>query len=99
MTLLRNGFPSAALVEYFACTCATAILTAGPPCFIGSQSGARDAGMKHARLSGKKVGRPRHVFDRQKEPELRQQGWGYARIAEALGVDQGAVVRAPADAG
>ena len=52
------------------------------------------AGMRNARQKGKRLGRPKAVFDRQRAVELRQQGLSLPRIARELGVGLGTVVRA-----
>jgi len=54
------------------------------------------AGVKNARHKGKRLGRPKKIFDRQRAVELRQQGLSLPRIARELGVglgDGGTVVR------
>jgi putative DNA-invertase from lambdoid prophage Rac len=51
------------------------------------------AGVKNARQKGKRLGRPKLVFDRQRAAELRQQGFSLPRIARELGVGLGTVVR------
>jgi DNA invertase Pin-like site-specific DNA recombinase len=60
------------------------------------------AGLARARATGTKsgrpVGRPRAVFRRDRAAELRQQGWSWTRIAEALGTSVGSVRRAVAEA-
>src|SRR5207249_6749699 len=52
------------------------------------------AGVKNARQKGKRLGRPKAVFDRQRAAELRQQGRSFPEIAWELGLALGAVVRA-----
>lgn len=52
------------------------------------------AGLRNARAKGKKIGRPRATIDRSQVEELRKQGWGWNRIARALGVGPGTVLRA-----
>jgi putative DNA-invertase from lambdoid prophage Rac len=52
------------------------------------------AGVKNARFKGKRLGRPKRVFDRQRALELRQQGRSLPHIARELGVGLGTVVRA-----
>lgn len=55
------------------------------------------AGMRTAKAKGKRIGRPRRVFDRQRAIELRQAGMSYPQIARELGVGLGTVVRTCAD--
>jgi DNA invertase Pin-like site-specific DNA recombinase len=43
---------------------------------------------------GKRLGRPKRVFDRQRAVQLRQQGRSLQQIARELGVGLGTVVRA-----
>jgi DNA invertase Pin-like site-specific DNA recombinase len=49
------------------------------------------AGLERARLqgtrSGKAIGRPSKVLDRDKVRQLHAQGWGYKRIAKRLSPD------------
>ena len=52
------------------------------------------AGVKNARQKGKRLGRPKAVFDRQRAVELRQQGRSFPEIARELGIGLGTVVRA-----
>src|SRR5690348_14254162 len=52
------------------------------------------AGVRNARQKGKRLGRPKRVFDRQRALELRQQGRSLPQIARELGVGLGTVVRA-----
>jgi len=52
------------------------------------------AGVRNARQKGKRLGRPKRVFDRQRAVELRQQGRSLPQIARELGVGLGTVVRA-----
>jgi DNA invertase Pin-like site-specific DNA recombinase len=52
------------------------------------------AGVRNARQKGKRLGRPKKVFDRQRAVELRQQGRSLPQIARELGVGLGTVVRA-----
>ena len=52
------------------------------------------AGVKNARQKGKRLGRPKRVFDRQRVMELRQQGRSFSQIARELGIGLGTVVRA-----
>jgi putative DNA-invertase from lambdoid prophage Rac len=52
------------------------------------------AGVKNARQKGKRLGRPKAVFDRQRAVELRHQGRSFPEIARELGVGLGTVVRA-----
>src|SRR5690242_7365752 len=56
------------------------------------------AGVRNARQKGKRLGRPKRVFDRQRAVELRQQGRSLPQIARELGVGLGTVVRAVNDA-
>ena len=51
------------------------------------------SGLANARRQGKRLGRPRRVFDRSRAQELRQQGMSFPRIARELGVGYGTVVR------
>ena len=51
------------------------------------------AGVKNARQKGKRLGRPKAVFDRQRALELRQQGLSLPRIARELGVGLGTIAR------
>jgi len=51
-------------------------------------------GLERARRLGKRLGRPRAVFDREQARQLRTQGWSWGRIAQALGVSKAAVRRA-----
>ncbi len=50
--------------------------------------------MRNARQQGKRLGRPKAIFDRQRAVELRQQGLSLPRIARELGIGLGTVVRA-----
>jgi DNA invertase Pin-like site-specific DNA recombinase len=52
------------------------------------------AGVRNARQKGKRLGRPKRVFDRQRAVELRQQGRSLPQIARELGIGLGTVVRA-----
>jgi DNA invertase Pin-like site-specific DNA recombinase len=52
------------------------------------------AGLERARRLGKRLGRPRAVFDRERARQLRTQGWSWGRIARTLGVSKAAVRRA-----
>jgi DNA invertase Pin-like site-specific DNA recombinase len=49
------------------------------------------AGIRAARAKGKRIGRRRAYFDKDKAAELRRKGWGQIRIAKALGVGVGRV--------
>jgi putative DNA-invertase from lambdoid prophage Rac len=51
------------------------------------------AGVKNARQKGKRLGRPKAVFDRQRAVELRQQGRSFPEIARELGVGVGTIAR------
>ena len=52
------------------------------------------AGQARARATGKQIGRPKVVFDREEVIELREQkGWSWSRIARELGVGEGTVRR------
>jgi putative DNA-invertase from lambdoid prophage Rac len=51
------------------------------------------SGVANARRQGKRLGRPRRVFDRGRALELRQQGLSFPKIARELGVGLGTVVR------
>src|SRR5213594_4025240 len=44
------------------------------------------AGLRNAKVKGKRLGRPRVVVDRAKIASLREQGLSWATIAERLGV-------------
>jgi DNA invertase Pin-like site-specific DNA recombinase len=59
------------------------------------------AGLERAReggtRSGKAIGRPRRVFDKEAAAARRRAGESYPQIARALGVGQGTVVRALKD--
>ena len=53
------------------------------------------AGQARALAAGKRIGRPKVVFDRQEVTKLRdQRGWSWSRIARELGVGEGTVRRA-----
>ena len=52
------------------------------------------AGMKSARAQGKRIGRPKRVFDRQRALDLRAAGMSYPQLARELGLGLGTVVRA-----
>jgi DNA invertase Pin-like site-specific DNA recombinase len=60
------------------------------------------AGLRHAQMrgtkSGRPIGRPRRVFDREQVLELRQSGLSIAKIARQVGVGVGTVVRVVDDA-
>jgi putative DNA-invertase from lambdoid prophage Rac len=47
------------------------------------------ASVKNARQKGKRLGRPRAVFDRHRAVELRQQGRSVPEIARELGIGLG----------
>ena len=51
------------------------------------------AGLDRAKANGVKLGRPRVGFDFARALELRQQGWGFQRIARELGVPKTTVYR------
>lgn len=51
------------------------------------------AGLSRAKQQGKKLGRPRLVYDRQKLADLRAQGFGLDRIARALNVHRASANR------
>ena len=51
------------------------------------------AGVANARRQGKRLGRPKRVFDRGRALELRLQGLSFPKIAQELGVGLGTVVR------
>jgi len=51
------------------------------------------SGVANARRQGKRLGRPRRVFDLGRALELRQQGLSFPKIAQELGVGLGTVVR------
>lgn len=53
-----------------------------------------NAGIKHARAKGKRLGRPSRVFDRQRARDLRAGGMSFRAIAKELGVGLGHVQRA-----
>jgi DNA invertase Pin-like site-specific DNA recombinase len=44
------------------------------------------AGLRSAKAKGKRLGRPRRVFRRDLALQLREEGWSWRRIAEALDV-------------
>ena len=52
------------------------------------------SGVANARRQGKRLGRPRRVFDRARAQELRRQGMSFPGIARELGVGYGTIVRA-----
>ena len=52
------------------------------------------AGQARALASGKKVGRPRKILDREKVVTLRREGLSWSQIAKKLGVGTGTVRRA-----
>ncbi len=51
------------------------------------------SGVANAKRQGKRLGRPRRVFDRERAQELRKQGLSLPKIARELGVGLGTVVR------
>jgi DNA invertase Pin-like site-specific DNA recombinase len=51
------------------------------------------AGLRNAKVKGKRLGRPRVVVDRSKIATLRSEGLPWATIAERLGVGEGTVYR------
>lgn len=51
------------------------------------------AGVHNAKKNGKQLGRPKVIFDRQKAIDMRRAGMSLPKIAEALGVGYGTVVR------
>ena len=51
------------------------------------------AGVRRARARGKRIGRPRKVFDREEVHRLRRQGLSIAKIAERMGLGVGTVAR------
>ena len=51
------------------------------------------SGVANAKRQGKRLGRPRRVFDRGRALELRKQGLSFPKIAQELGVGLGTVVR------
>jgi len=53
------------------------------------------AGMVHARRQGKRIGRPKKVFDRDKVFRLRRQGHSIEKIARQMRLGVGTVVRVP----
>ena len=55
------------------------------------------SGVANARRQGKRLGRPRRVFDRSRAQELRRQGLSFPKIAQELGVGYGTLVRALRD--
>ena len=57
------------------------------------------AGLETARANGKKLGRPRKVFDRQKVVELRTQGRSLGAIAERFNISRTQVLRVVREAG
>lgn len=52
------------------------------------------AGQKRARATGKKIGRPKLIFDREEVVALRRDGHSWSEIAARLGVSTGSVRRA-----
>ncbi len=56
------------------------------------------AGIKHAKRhgtrSGKAIGRPRRIFDRDRIEQLRARGMGLREIANELGISYGTACRA-----
>jgi len=51
------------------------------------------SGVANARRQGKRLGRPKRIFDRGRALELRKQGLSFPKIARELGVGLGTVVR------
>lgn len=51
------------------------------------------AGLRNARAKGKRIGRPKAVFDGSQIARLREQGLSWLVIAETLGVGEGTVRR------
>jgi DNA invertase Pin-like site-specific DNA recombinase len=51
------------------------------------------AGLRNAKVKGKRLGRPRIVVDRSKIASLRDEGLSWAKIAERLGVGEGSIMR------
>jgi len=51
------------------------------------------SGVANAKRQGKRLGRPKAVFDRGRALELRQQGLSFPKIAQELGVGLGTAVR------
>jgi DNA invertase Pin-like site-specific DNA recombinase len=51
------------------------------------------AGLRNARVKGKRLGRPRVVVDRARIGQLRAEGLSWAKIAAELGVGEGTVYR------
>jgi DNA invertase Pin-like site-specific DNA recombinase len=49
------------------------------------------AGLRNARLKGKKLGRPRRIVNRDEMAQLREQGASFREIAEAVGASPGTV--------
>jgi len=52
------------------------------------------AGLRNARVKGKRLGRPRKVVDAARIASPRAQGLSWAKIAGRLGVGEGTVYRA-----
>ncbi len=52
------------------------------------------AGVRRAQAQGKRIGRPRRVFDREEVHRLRRQGLSIAKIARKMGLGVGTVARA-----
>ena len=57
------------------------------------------AGLEVARAKGKKLGRPRKIFDRKKALKLRRQGKSFGQIARQLGISRTTSHRIAREAG
>ena len=57
------------------------------------------AGLEVARAKGKKLGRPRKIFDRKKVKRLRKQGQSLGQIAKQFGISRTHVLRITREAG
>ena len=53
-----------------------------------------DYAREHGTKSGRPVGRPKKIFDREEVVRLRQRGMSVRAIAQQLGIGSGTVVRA-----
>jgi DNA invertase Pin-like site-specific DNA recombinase len=51
------------------------------------------AGLRNAQANGKKLGRPKRIFNEQRISALRAQGLGWKAIAADMGVGVGTVIR------
>jgi putative DNA-invertase from lambdoid prophage Rac len=51
------------------------------------------AGLRNAKAKGKRLGRPKAVLDPKRIAALREQGFGWKRIANDLGVGVGTIYR------